>query len=190
MQLFNRLVTENIQVEVLVNNAGFGVYGRFHETSWGREREMIQLNMIALTELTKLFLPGMVARKSGRILNVASTAAFQPGPLMAIYFATKAFVLYFSEAIAEELRNSGVSVTALCPGATETEFFKSANMSQMRLLQATDSARDVAEEAYRALVGGQRVIVTGWRNKLLSASVRFVPRLLGNRLAMKLLEKS
>ena len=108
-----------VDVDVLVNNAGFGVLGPFVETDLAKELEMIQVNVVALTHLTKLLLPPMVARRRGRVLNVASTAAFQPGPLMAVYYATKAYVLSFSEAIADELRDSGVTVTALCPGPTE-----------------------------------------------------------------------
>jgi short-subunit dehydrogenase len=120
--IFDFLRNEGIAVEILVNNAGFGLGGEFAETKITRELEMIQVNIAALTHLTKLFLPAMIKAKSGRILNLASTAAFQPGPLMAVYYATKAYVLSFSEALAEELRHSGVTVTALCPGPTRTDF--------------------------------------------------------------------
>src|SRR6478672_1120040 len=131
--IFDFLRNENIPIEVLVNNAGFGLGGEFAETELTRELEMIQVNIAALTHLSKLFLPAMIKRRSGRILNVASTAAFQPGPLMAVYYATKAYVLSFSEALAEELRNSGVTVTALCPGPTQTAFADSAQMSNSKL---------------------------------------------------------
>src|SRR5689334_20586996 len=131
--VFDFLLNENIPIEVLVNNAGFGLGGEFSETDLNRELEMIQVNIAALTHLTKLFLPPMIKRKSGRILNVASTAAFQPGPLMAVYYATKAYVLSFSEALAEELRDSGVSVTALCPGPTRTDFASTARVGNSRL---------------------------------------------------------
>src|SRR5207253_1790491 len=122
-------------VDVLINNAGFGLSGPFIETDLRKELEMIQVNIAALTQLTKLFLRPMVARKSGHILNLASTAAFQPGPLMAVYYATKAYVLSFSEAIADELNGSGVTVTALCPGPTESGFQKRANMEDSKLVR-------------------------------------------------------
>src|SRR5581483_11195724 len=120
-------------VDILINNAGFGLSGAFAETDLGRELEMIQVNIAALTALTKLFLKPMIERRSGRIVNVASTAAFQPGPLMAVYYATKAYVLSFSEAVADELRGSGVTVTALCPGPTATGFAERAGMTRSRL---------------------------------------------------------
>src|SRR5712691_8172351 len=123
----------DITVDVLVNNAGFGQFGLFAENDLEECLQQIQLNVTTLTHLTRLYLPEMVARKSGRILNVASTAAFQPGPLMAVYYATKAYVLHFSEAIAEELRHSGVTVTALCPGPTETGFAAAADVGATRL---------------------------------------------------------
>src|SRR5207237_4834697 len=128
------LRAKSIDVDVLVNNAGVGLTGAFAETDLDKELEMIQVNIVALTELTKLLLPGMVARKRGRILNIASTAAFQPGPLMAVYYATKAYVLSFSEAIADELRDTGVTVTALCPGPTETGFAAAAGVGATRLV--------------------------------------------------------
>src|SRR5437868_585729 len=130
------LRNENIPIDVLVNNAGFGLGGEFAETEVQRELEMIQVNIAALTHLTKLFLPPMIKRRAGRVLNVASTAAFVPGPLMAVYYATKAYVLSFSEALAEELRDSGVTVTALCPGPTRTEFAASAQVTNSRLFTA------------------------------------------------------
>src|ERR1700693_836076 len=144
--IFNFLHNENIPIEALVNNAGFGLGGEFADTKIKRELEMIQVNIVALTHLTKLFLPPMIKRNSGRVLNVASTAAFQPGPLMAVYYATKAYVLSFSEALAEELRNSGVTVTALCPGPTQTAFASSAEVGGSRLFSAVGIA-DAADVA-------------------------------------------
>src|SRR3954447_6416423 len=145
-------------VDVLVNNAGFGVAGPFVETDLAKELEMIQVNIVALTQLTKLLLPKMVARRRGRVLNVASTAAFQPGPLMAVYYATKAYVLSFSEAIADELRDSGVTVTALCPGPTETGFAAVAGMDQTRLftLMKPMTSAEVAKKGYEAMKRGRR----------------------------------
>src|SRR6202162_388258 len=133
--IFNFLHNENIDIDVLVNNAGFGLGGEFADTKIQRELEMIQVNIVTLTHLTKLFLPPMIKRRSGRVLNVASTAAFQPGPLMAVYYATKAYVLSFSEALSEELRNTGVTVTALCPGPTQTDFAEAAQMTNSRLFR-------------------------------------------------------
>src|SRR6266496_2673190 len=165
--IFDFLHNENTAIDVLVNNAGFGLGGEFAETELTRELEMIQVNIAALTHLTKLFLPAMIKRRSGRILNVASTAAFQPGPLMSVYYATKAYVLSFSEAIAEELRDSGVTVTALCPGPTQTGFASAANMEASRLFgNRVARSSDVARAGYDAMKRGTRVVVPGLRNKL------------------------
>jgi len=177
-------------VDVLVNNAGFGITGPFVETDLEKELEMIQVNVVALTALTKLLLPPMVARRRGRVLNVASTAAFQPGPLMAVYYATKAYVLSFSEAIADELRDSGVTVTALCPGPTSTGFADAAGMTKSRLFSLAkpmDSAA-VAREGYKAMQRGRRVVVTGMKNKLLTQSVRVSPRRMVTLIVRKLQE--
>jgi short-subunit dehydrogenase len=139
---------------------------------------MIQLNVTALTHLTKLFVPGMVARGRGRVLNVASTAAFQPGPLMAVYYATKAYVLSFSEAIANELKDKGVSVSVLCPGPTPTGFQAKARMQDSKLLKGPlmmDAAR-VARIGYDGLMRGDTLVIPGWKNALLAQSVRLTPR--------------
>jgi short-subunit dehydrogenase len=177
-------------VEALVNNAGFGLHGAFvavdgkEATPLARELEMIQVNVAALTALTKLFVPGMVARGRGRVLNVASTAAFQPGPFMAVYYATKAYVLSFSEALAEELKGTGVTVTALCPGPTRTGFQKEAAMEGSRLVRSPlvmDSPA-VARIGYRAMQAGRRSVVTGLLNKLLAQSTRFSPRALSAKI--------
>ena len=129
-KIFRRLESEHIIVDILINNAGFGDHGAFVETDWRKEEKMIAVNISALTEMTKLFLKGMVERKSGRILNVASTAAFQPGPFLAVYYASKAYVLSFSEVIVNELKGKGVTVTALCPGPTATGFALAARMER------------------------------------------------------------
>src|SRR3954468_9085045 len=174
------LRNENIPIEVLVNNAGFGLGGEFAETELSRELEMIQVNIAALTHLTKLFLPAMIKRRSGRILNVASTAAFQPGPLMAVYYATKAYVLSFSEALAEELRNSGVTVTALCPGATDTGFAEVAEVTNAGVFAKVGlaDATEVAEYGVHAMLRGKRIAIPGLRNKLVAQSSRIAPRAL------------
>jgi hypothetical protein len=167
----------NITVDVLVNNAGFGQYGLFAENDLEECLRQVQLNVTTLTHLTRLYLPEMLERKGGRILNVASTAAFQPGPLMAVYFATKAYVLHFSEALSNELQGTGVTVTCLCPGATATEFHKRANASGMRFLRmGSMDARTVAEDGYRALMAGKPVVISGFKNWLVAQSVRFSPR--------------
>ena len=184
-EIFDFLRNENIPIEALVNNAGIGLGGEFSETELQRELEMIQVNIAALTHLTKLFLPPMIKRRSGRILNVASTAAFQPGPLMAVYYATKAYVLSFSEALAEELRNSGVTVTALCPGPTQTQFADSAQMTNSRLFTTfgVADAADVAEYGFDAMVHGRRLAIPGIKNKLLAQANRLAPRALSAKIA-------
>ncbi len=175
--LTERLRREGVEVDVLVNNAGFAVYGPFAETDLATELEMAQVNVVTLTELAKLLLPGMLRRGWGRILNVASTAAFQPGPLMAVYYATKAYVLSFSEALANELRGSGVSVTALCPGMTRSGFQQRAGLRPSYLLKARMmEADEVARVGYRGLMAGRSVVIPGARNRLLAALVRWLPR--------------
>lgn len=166
------------RLDVLVNNAGFGTFGPFAETPDAETTAMLQLNVTALTRLTRLFLPGMQARGSGRVLNVASTAAFQPGPLMAVYYASKAYVLSFSGALSEELRGSGVTVTALCPGPTRTEFHARADMEASGLLRAGSimSAEKVARIGYRAARRGKRVVIPGLLNRLVAFAQRFFPR--------------
>jgi uncharacterized protein len=191
-QVFEETAARQLQIDVLVNNAGFGQGGPFVENDLRTELDMIQVNISALTHLTKLFLAGMVARRKGRILNLASTAAFQPGPLMAVYYATKAYVLSFSEAIAEELRDSGVTVTALCPGPTATGFAETADMTESRLFRLTKpmSSMDVARIGYDATMHGKRVAITGLRNKISAQSVRVAPRALVTKIVRRLQEKA
>jgi len=183
--IFDFLYNENIAIDVLVNNAGFGLGGEFAETEVARELEMIQVNIAALTHLTKLFLPAMIKRRSGRILNLASTAAFQPGPGMAVYYATKAYVLSFSEALAEELRNSGVSVTALCPGPTRSDFATTAEVGNSRLFTifGMADAADVAEYGVSAMLHGRRVAIPGIKNKIIAQANRFAPRSITTKVA-------
>ena len=175
-----------IVVDILVNNAGFGQYGFFAENDLEECLRQIQLNVTTLTHLSRLYLPEMIARKEGRILNVASTAAFQPGPLMAVYFATKAYVLHLSEALANELQGTGVTVTCLCPGATATEFHKRANATEMRLLKmGSMDPQTVAEDGYRAMMTGKPLVISGFKNWLVAQSVRFSPRRLVTAIARK-----
>lgn len=176
--------------DVLVNNAGFATYGKFCETGLDEELAELQLNVVALTELTKRYLPGMLERKFGRILNVASTAAFQPGPLMAVYYASKAYVLSFSEAIAEELRGTGVSVTCLCPGATQTGFQERANMADVRLFKAgVAGAADVARAGYNGMMREKSLVIPGLKNQVLAASNRFAPRKLVTKISRAVIER-
>lgn len=177
-EIFRELEDASVQIDVLVNNAGFTVFGPFVETSLEDELQLLQVNIVALTHLTKLFLPGMVSRESGKVLNVASTAAFQPGPLMSIYYASKAYVLLFSEGIATELEGTGVTVTALCPGPTETGFQERGKLEASRLVAGRKimDARTVARAGYRALMKGQAVIIPGASNIIFAEATRFMPR--------------
>jgi uncharacterized protein len=175
-EIFNEVEEMGITIEVLVNNAGFGLMGEFHELDIKKQVEMIQLNIIALTELTYYFLPEMKHRNSGRIMNVASTAAFQPGPLMAVYYATKGFVLSFSEALVEELKGNNVTVTTLCPGATKTNFGSVASVEGTKMFSRAMDSNIVAKQGYDALMSGKRVIVTGGLNKAGAIGAKFMPR--------------
>jgi uncharacterized protein len=179
-QLLAQLPTR--EFEVLVNVAGVGLRGPFSETDSAREIAMVHLNVIALTELTKLLLPGMLARRRGRILNVASAAAFLPGPFMAVYYATEAYVLSFSEALSEELRNSGVTVTALCPPPTQTDFAATAGATRTRVFasRAADP-RWVAEVGFRGMMRGRAVVVPGLPTRLFVGLLRFLPRSMARR---------
>jgi short-subunit dehydrogenase len=176
--LFEQMRREEIVVDVLVNNAGFGGFGEFAAMAEEEILGQIQLNIAALTHLTRLFLPHMLARRSGKIMNVASTAAFQPGPLMAVYYATKAYVLSFSEALANEVAGSGVIVSCFCPGATDTGFAKRAGTEDSRLFRKLRpmNAEAVARDGYRGLMAGRTLVISGVQNWLVAESVRFAPR--------------
>lgn len=189
-EVYDALQETGTHVDILVNNAGFATYGLFHETALQEELDMIQLNIATLTEMTHLFLPPMIARGEGRILNIASTAAFQPGPLMAVYYASKAYVLYFSEAIANEVQDTGVTVTTLCPGPTESGFQARANMEDSKLVQSgLMSSAEVARRGYEALMKGKTVEVPGLGNKLGAMFPRFAPRKLTTALVRNLQER-
>ena len=189
-RLFECVMAEGISIDILVNNAGFGLGGAFVETDIDRELDMIQVNIAALTHLTKLFLQPMVLRRSGRILNVASTAAFQPGPMMSVYFASKAYVLSFSQALDEELRKTGVTVTCLCPGTTATEFADRAGVANTKLFSITGvaNAEDVARFGYAATMRGERIALPGIKNRAHIQSLRLLPRALVTTLARKVQE--
>jgi len=182
--LFDELAAAGIDVDVLVNNAGFGVYGPFIDADWERERQMLELNVVALTHLTKLFVRGMVARNHGWILQVASIGAYQPSPMYGAYSATKAYVLSFGEALAFELRNTGVKVSVLSPGVTKTEFFAASGQTPnlyQRLSMA--ASRSVAEAGIRAMLRGKPSHVPGLLNQLPIQMLRLTPRRLQTRVA-------
>ena len=190
-QLFSEIERRGLPVDILINNAGFGLYGPFAESDSKTSLAMVEVNIAALTALTRLALPGMIQRKRGRIMNVASTAGFQPGPLMAVYYATKAYVIMFSEAIANELKGSGVSVTCFCPGATATKFAGRANMEESRLFKmGAMKSRDVARAGYKGMMAGKGMVIPGLLNKTIAMSVRFSPRKLVTQISRSLQEKA
>lgn len=189
-QVFKELAERKLPVQMLVNNAGFGEYGFFEEIKLQRELDMMQLNMGAVVALSKLFLQQLPKGEQGKILNVASTAAFQPGPLMAVYYATKAFVLSFSGALANELEDRNVTVTALCPGPTKTGFEQDANLSGSDLFASNvASSEEVAEAGFKAMMAGDTVVIPGARNKTLAFAVRLAPRNFVTRLVRFMQEK-
>lgn len=190
-ELHERLTRDGIEIDWLVNNAGFGGYGRFVDSDLEHERDMIQVNIAALTELTKWFARDMVKRGHGLIMNVASTGSFQPGPLMAVYYASKAYVLSFTEALANELSGTGVSACALCPGPVMTGFQKRAGMTNSRILKSmmVMTAAEVAEVGVRGAMAGRRVIIPGWLNWLVAQSVRFAPRRMVTAVARWVMEQ-
>jgi uncharacterized protein len=189
-QIFSEMERRGLCVDILINNAGFGSYGLFAESDPKTSLDMVEVNIAALTALTRLALPDMIARKRGRIMNVASTAGFQPGPLMAVYYATKAYVIMFSEAIANELKGSGVSVTCFCPGATATNFAERAKMEESRLFKlGAMKSKDVALAGFKGMMAGKGLVIPGVLNKTIAMSVRFSPRKLVTTISRRLQEK-
>jgi len=188
LDIYNKLRNKNI--EVLINNAGFGLFGKFANTNWEVEKNMIMLHVMCTTELTKLFLKNMIKRKKGKILNMSSLAAFQPGPLMSIYYSTKTYILHFSEAIANELKNTGVSITVLCPGQTRTSFQKKVSSKKKKINFNFSSAKEVAKYGYKALKKGETIAVPGIINKIIANIHRFIPRSLATSLMRKIQEKN
>lgn len=177
-EVFDYVNSQGFTVDYLVNNAGFGDSGLFYKSDWKKQEKMINLNMLALTHLTRLFLPKMVKNKFGKILNLASTAGFQPGPLMSVYYATKAYVISFSEAIANELEGTGVTVTTLCPGPTKTGFQKTANVERTNLNNGKKlpTAKEVAEFGYKEMMKGKKIAIHGLRNKELAFLSHYAPK--------------
>ena len=186
-RLLGELQSAGIKVDVLVNNAGFGAQGKFAELPLERQLDMVQVNITAVAHLTRLLLPGMIERRRGGLLNVASTAAFQPGPGMAVYYATKAFLLSFTEALAEELAGTGVTATALCPGPTTTTFGTAAGGRFKPVARKVSmSATAVARLGYRAFRSGRVVAITGLRNQLPTLAVRLIPRSIVRKITKRL----
>ncbi len=177
-EIYDEIKKEGIEVDYLINNAGFGGHGKFYERDWEQDLTMINLNIVALTALTRFFLPDFVKRNSGKILNVSSTASLMPGPLQAVYFATKAYVTFFSNAIAEELHDTNVTSTALLPGATETEFAKTSGMDKTDLFKDTVSARSVAEDGYNGMLKGKLDVISGLKfsQKMMMSMIPFTPK--------------
>ncbi len=190
-EVYNETTKQHILVDYLINNAGFGDFGMFTETNWDKELQMINLNITTLTHFTKLYLQEMVTRKSGKIMNVASTAAFQSGPQMAIYFATKAYVLSFSEAVNNEVSDKGVTITILCPGATESGFQAAAAMEDSALFKGRKlpTSKEVAEYGYKAMMKGKTVAIHGLMNNIMATAVRFFPRALIVKITRKIQDK-
>ena len=191
-EVYDETSKQQIKIEYLINNAGFGDFGFFAETDWNKELQMINLNITTLTQFTKLYLQDMLKRKSGKIMNVASTAAFQSGPTMAVYYATKAYVLSFSEAVDNEVRDQGISITTLCPGATESGFQAAAAMEESNLVKGRKlpGSKEVAEYGYAAMLKGKTVAIHGFMNWIMANSVRFIPRSIVVKVTRKIQDKA
>jgi Short-chain dehydrogenases of various substrate specificities len=190
-ELFDEVKEKRIDIDFLVNNAGFGDYGTFVETTWERYEKMIMLNITTLTHLSHLFAAAWRGRKTGKILNISSTAAFQPGPMMAVYFATKSYVLHFSEAMGHELKKDNITVTTLCPGPTSTHFGQESKMNASELVKNVKiaNAREVAELGFKAMMKGRSTVIHGTMNKLAPFGVRFMPRKWVTRLSAKVMQR-
>jgi len=190
-EVYDETQKQQIAIDYLINNAGFGDFGFFAESDWNKEQNMLNLNINTLTHFTKLYLPDMIQRGQGKIMNVASTAAFQTGPTMAVYCATKAYVLSFTEAISNEVANKGITVTALCPGATESGFQDAAAMQHNALFnnKKLPTSQQVAAYGYAAMLKGKTVAIHGFMNTIMASSVGFMPRALVLKVSRLLLGK-
>lgn len=191
LEVYDELKQKNISIDYLINNAGFGDFGLFAGSDWNKQEQMINLNILTLAHFTRLYLTDMIKRGNGKIMNVASTASFQPGPTMSVYFASKAFVLSFSEAVNNEVSEYGITVTALCPGATLSGFQAAASMQDSKLFEGNNfpTSREVAEFGYKAMMKGKSVAIHGLKNNILANSIRFIPRSLAVKAARKIQEK-
>ena len=186
--LFNEVRNLNIDVDVLINNAGFGTLGFLTETDWQIESSMIQLHVVTTTLLTKLFLLEMIKRNQGKIMNVSSMAAFQPGPLMSVYYATKAYLLSFTQSVANEVIGTGVSVTVLCPGLTLTNFQQTVHNNSIRVKWNWTTPEKVAEYGYKAMLKGKVVAIPGWINLTIAKLSRIVPGTLSAKIVRRFIE--
>lgn len=177
-EVFDSVKESGLSVDYLINNAGIGIYGEFISSNWARNKAMLDINITALTEFCYLFLNEWKTRRNGKIMNIASTAAFQPGPMMAVYFATKSYVFHFSEAIGREMKKTGISVTAFCPSPTKTYFMEDSNMKQSGMVKGKKlpEPREVALSAYNAMMNGKPVVIQGLKNKLIAFGVCLSPR--------------
>ena len=191
-ELFSEIKANQIEIDYLVNNAGFGDYGTFADTAWERYEKMISLNVTTLTHLSHLFITHWKGWKPGRILNIASTAAFQPGPMMAVYFATKAFVLNLSEALGQELKNDNITITTLCPGPTHTSFGAESKMNASDVMKNVKiaTAKDVAVLGYKSMMKGKSTVIHGSINKLAPFAIRFMPRRWVTKLSERVMRQS
>ena len=190
-RIYDEVQQQNIEIDVLINNAGIGGHGKFHERPWEKDKSMINLNIMALTAITRKFLPDMVAQKRGKILNVASTAGFLPGPLQAVYYATKAYVLSFSQAIAEELKEDNITVTTLCPGPVATGFTDAADMEGVAAFKNAVTPASVAKVGYEAMQKGKLVVINDWKlSFMLRWIVPFLPRRMMLRMSRNAMEKT
>lgn len=189
-RIHDELAEQGVEIDVLINNAGFGGHGKFHERDWRDDEAMIALNVTALSSFTHVFLQGMVARRRGKVLNVASTAGFLPGPLQAVYYATKAYVLSFSQALAEELKEGGITVTALCPGPVATDFGKEAGLEEVEAFKNAATPESVARIGYDAMLRGKLVVINDWKlSFLLNWVAPLLPRWTVLRMSRESMEK-
>ncbi len=189
-EIYDELTQQQIRIDILINNAGFGIFGKFTDTNWEKEYEMIQLHVVTSTLLVKLFLKGMVERKAGKILFVTSVAAFYPGPFMSIYNATKAYLQSFAEAIAYELKGTGVSVTVLCPGLTKTGFQKTIGGKEPTIKWSWASADKVAQYGYKAMHAGRVVAIPGFLNYIMANAGRFTTKNAATNIVGKLQQRN
>lgn len=187
-EVYKNICDNNLDIEVLINCAGFGIYGEFYQTDYWKDLKMINVNIISLTYLTRVILSTMIKRNSGKILNVSSTAAFKPGPLMSVYFATKAYVLSFSEAVAVEIKNTGVTLTVLCPGATKTDFLTKASLDESQHFKYKKMLRpeEVALSGYNAMKKGRVMVIPGLMNRMFTFVIKFLPRMLVTNIMYKI----
>lgn len=191
-EIYLFLKNNRIKVNILINNAGFGIYGEFTETEFQKELDMVNVNIVSLTYLTKIILKDMIRNKSGTIINVASTASFKPGPLMSVYYATKAYVLSFSEAINAEIKNSGVKIIILCPGPTGTDFFIKASGNKRNTIKYNKTATpyEVASFGFNAIKKNKLIVIPGIRNRIYVNILKFIPRKLTTYVLYRLKKKN